>query len=139
MTDPVTAGLMSCVDLNHDFVGAEAIGKLAAKAPARRRVGLILETNDNADVDVVDSEDLGDLMTAPGEGIIPTLGTPIATNDSREIGSITSGTFSPALGKIIAMGYVASDVADVDTELIVQTPNSTPARVTSLPFVSRCV
>jgi len=147
MIDPVTAGLMGCVDLNHEFIGSDTIRKLAAKTPARRRVGLILETNDKADVggaideneasDENEAQKLRDLMTAPGEGIIPTLGTPITTKEKnpREVGNITSGTFSPTLGKIIAMGYVAPDVADVDTELIIHTPTPTSARVAALPFV----
>ena len=137
MTNPVTAGLMSCVDLNHEFIGADAISKLTTKTPARKRVGLILDTNNQADVS--DAKNLRDLMTAPGEGIIPTLGTPIIAGDSREVGNITSGTFSPTLGKVIAMGYIAPDIADVGTELMVQTPTPTPGRVTELPFVSRSV
>ncbi len=145
MTDPVTGGLMSCVELNHDFIGADAIAKLAAKTPARRRVGLILETSgggaETGDLSggaADEAKNLRDLMTPPGEGIIPTLGTPITTADaknSREVGNITSGTFSPKLGKVIAMGYVAPDVAEVGTELIVHIPSPTAACVTALPFV----
>ena len=138
MTDPVIAGLMNCVDLNHEFIGAGAIRKLTTKTPARKRVGLILETDDKTAIPGENSENeaknLHDLMTAPGEGIIPILGTPVTTKDSREVGNITSGTFSPTLGKVIAISYVAPDVADVGTELIVQTPTPTPACVAALPF-----
>jgi folate-binding protein YgfZ len=52
---------------------------------------------------------------------------------AREIGRITSATWSPTLERPIALGYVHRDFTAPDTTVAVAA--STPATVTSLPFV----
>ena len=65
----------------------------------------------------------------------PARGSAIRSGD-REIGAVTSAVWSPALQRPIAMGYVHRDFVEPGTVLtIVDGPHSSPAVVTSLPFV----
>lgn len=119
-TNPVSAGLMKCVDFAHDFIGAEAVRNFYKKGSPRVRAGLVLES--------------------PASGgfprDIPSTGTIVSTAAGREVGSITSATFSPHLEKIIAQAYLVSDAAQEATELLVKTaPKHTAAKVTPMPFV----
>jgi len=112
--DPLSAGLGWAVDLNKDFIGAEALRQIARDGPARRLVGLELEGRRIARQD-----------------------TPIHTGDAV-VGAVTSGTFSPTLQKSIAMAYVdaphaaegAALAADIKGALV-------GARVVKLPFYRR--
>ena len=53
-----------------------------------------------------------------------------------KIGTITLGTFSQCLKKPIAMGYVATAHAKVDTPVQVKIRNKMqPATITKMPFV----
>ncbi len=120
MIDPAMADLMKCVDFNHDFIGAEAVRKFSDNGSGRIRAGLVLEP--------------------PADGraptVVPTLGTVVADSEGREVGNITSATFSPQLEKIIAQAYLVNDSAEVDTELFVKTAHKdTAARVSKMPFV----
>lgn len=65
--------------------------------------------------------------TAPGSLVGATV-----HRDDREIGRITSATWSPSLGAAIALGYVHRDAVAVDTAVTVA---GTAAVVTALPFV----
>jgi folate-binding protein YgfZ len=63
---------------------------------------------------------------------------PIESND-KEIGWITSATFSDRLGKSIALGYVKRPFNEMGIKLIAREPNAaggfgTPVEITSLPF-----
>ncbi|MGB7159255.1 MAG: glycine cleavage system aminomethyltransferase GcvT [Tepidisphaeraceae bacterium] len=112
--DPLSAGLQWAVDLKKDFIGAEALRKIAEKGPARKLVGLELEGRR-----------------------IARQGTPI-TLDGKVIGEVTSGTFSPTLQKSIAMGFVDANHAGEGIQLIADlkgTPN--PAKVVKLPFYKK--
>ena len=52
------------------------------------------------------------------------------------IGEVTSGTFSPCLKAPIAMGYVSSSSADIDTAVMLKIRNKMqPAKITKMPFV----
>jgi aminomethyltransferase len=56
----------------------------------------------------------------------------------RQVGTVTSGTFSPTLEKPIAMGYVEPDVAAIGTSLEVDIRGRMePAHVVELPFYKR--
>jgi aminomethyltransferase len=60
----------------------------------------------------------------------------ILDGEGSEIGRITSGGFSPSLQRPIAMGYVASHLAEPGTRLkLEQRGKLFEATVTSLPFV----
>ena len=56
----------------------------------------------------------------------------------RTVGAVTSGTISPTLGKIIAMGFVDARLSEPDTDLKVDIRGvKTAARVVPLPFFKR--
>jgi aminomethyltransferase len=82
-TSPIEAGLGWIVDLSKDFIGKEVIARQKAEKPIRRLVCLELE---------------GRAFPRPGYQIF---------DGENKIGEVTSGTFSPALQKPIAMGYVS--------------------------------
>jgi aminomethyltransferase len=116
--DPITAGLEHWVRAQGQFVGAEALRKLGAKEPARRRVGLVLPPP-------------ADDQPPP----IPRQGNAVFDADRTEVGVVTSGAFSPHLEQAIAMAYVSSDAADPGTELaVVAESQPVPAKVVPLPF-----
>ena len=53
----------------------------------------------------------------------------------NEIGSVTSGTQAPSLGKGIGLGYVQSSFAKVDTEIYIDIRNTlVKAKVVKFPF-----
>jgi aminomethyltransferase len=111
--DPFTAQLDHLLDFRHDFLGRSALEELRRRPPSRRPAGLIGEAR----------------------GPIPTLGSPVADSTGREIGAVTSGTFSPTLEKVIALGYVTTDTP-AGAAVQVQTPTGPAAMtVTAIPFV----
>ncbi|HEU5236099.1 MAG TPA: glycine cleavage T C-terminal barrel domain-containing protein, partial [Pyrinomonadaceae bacterium] len=59
-------------------------------------------------------------------------GAKIISVDGKEIGRITSATFSPALNQTIALGYVKYDHLAPGTELVISGVNGI---VADLPFV----
>ena len=69
-------------------------------------------------------------FTLPTSGRVPSRGEPVRSGE-REIGSITSSTWSPALGFPIALGYVHRDFVAAGTSVEV---GAQPATVTALPF-----
>ncbi len=112
--DSLTAGQSWCVDLEKDFVGADAMRKVRDEGLPRQLVGLELD------------------------------GRRIARQHYRvfaggkEVGEVTSGTLSPTLGKSIAMAFIKSDVAEVGTTLEVEMGSKrTGATVVKLPFYKR--
>ena len=53
----------------------------------------------------------------------------------REVGHVTSGTFSPTLGKGIALAYVPPELGAIGTELAIQVRGEPhPAHVVKTPF-----
>lgn len=114
-TDPFTAGLGFAVDLDKaDFIGREALEVAKARADRPKRVGLELEGKRIA-----------------REGTILWMG-------DREIGRVTSGTFSPTLGRSIAMAYVAPDAAAPGTRIEADIRGRREAAtVVKLPFYRR--
>ena len=64
-------------------------------------------------------------------------GCPILAG-GQTVGEVTSGSYSPTLGKAIAMGYVAPEFAKPGIELQIDIRGrQEPARVVELPFYSR--
>lgn len=115
-TTPFDAGLERVVKLDKpgDFVGRDALAKVAATGPAKRLVGLVVE----------------------GRGIARH-GHPVHLGE-RRTGVVTSGTQSPTLGVPIAMAYVAPGDAETGTIVEVEIRgNRVPARVVPLPFYRR--
>jgi aminomethyltransferase len=63
-------------------------------------------------------------------------GARILDGEGNEVGRITSGGFSPSLGRPIAMGYVATHLSDIGTALkLEQRSKLFDARVVPMPFV----
>jgi glycine cleavage system T protein (aminomethyltransferase) len=114
--DPFTAGLGHAVDFDHDFLGRGALESLRDKPTTRRRVGLVLED------------------TGIG-GPIPRLGDEVFDSEGKAVGSVTSGTFSPVRGRIVAMAYVTPDAAAEGGELRLGVEPDRPALVVGLPIV----
>jgi len=115
-TNPFDAGLGRVVKLDKpgDFVGREALARVAAEGPAKRLVGMVIT----------------------GRGIARH-GYPVLDGDGRT-GVVTSGTHSPTLGKPIAMAYVAPDDAEPGTILSVEIREQPVAsEVVPLPFYKR--
>jgi aminomethyltransferase len=114
-TTPLEAGLSRFVKLDGpDFCGRAALLRQREQGLTRRLVGL--EMLDRA---------------------IPRPHYPVLL-DGQEIGQVTSGTFSPTLGKGIALAYVPTDHAAVGTELaIVVRDQPHPARIVKTPFYRR--
>ena len=65
-------------------------------------------------------------------------GVAIKSMDGKEIGRLTSTTYSPHLGHTIALGYVKYDYLAPGTEVnVVSERGEVEARITALPFVTR--
>lgn len=118
-TTPLEAGIAWTVKFHkEDFIGKEALLSQKASGVKRRLSGLeLLERG------------------------IPRTGYSILA-DSKKIGYVTSGTFSPSLQKPIAMGYVESNYAEVGTRhavplLVEIRDRRLKARIVSLPFYKR--
>jgi aminomethyltransferase len=80
--DSLSAGQAWCVDLKKDFIGVEALRRIAEAGSDYKLVGLELA---------------GRRIARQGAKI---------SSGNDVIGRVTSGTLSPTLGKSIAMGYV---------------------------------
>ena len=114
--NPFEAGLGRVVKLEKpgDFVGREALAKVAREGPAKQLVGLRIT----------------------GRGIARH-GYPVVAGD-RRTGVVTSGTHSPTLGYPIAMAYVAPGDAEPGTILAVEIREQpVAAEVVPLPFYKR--
>jgi len=75
-------------------------------------------------------------LTVNGQGTVPQTGDRIRSGE-REIGRITSATFSPALNHPIALGYVHRDFQEPGTNVTIATaPNEAAAVVTAVPLVN---
>ncbi len=109
--DSISAGQDWCVHLDHDFIGVEALRRVKEHGPARRLVGLELA---------------GKRIARQGADILA---------DNRPAGVVTSGTMSPTLGKSIAMGFVAAELAAPGSAVRIDLRGRVEeARVVPLPF-----
>jgi len=109
---PLEAGLSKFVDLKKDFVGREALLKRQAQGVSRKIICFISETrrSPRSEQKIYDTQDV-------------------------EIGSVTSGTFSPSLKRGLGMGYVNNvGVALGQKILFGDATNKFPAEVTTRPF-----
>ena len=115
-TDPIGAGLTFAINKRRraegGFPGAERVLKLLEEGPPIRRVGLALEGR-----------------MAAREGAAAYAG-------DKQVGTVTSGGFSPTLGHPIAMAYVDAAQAAEGTVLELEVRGKRlPARVVAMPFV----
>ena len=113
-TTPVEAGLDRFAKLDHDFVGADVVRRQLEEGTARKLVGI------NVD---------GRSIARSGYSLI---------SDGKVVGSVTSGTHSPTLDRVIAMGYLDSEAALSGREIFVDIRGKlAQSEVTDLPFYSR--
>jgi aminomethyltransferase len=113
---PFEAGLGRVVKLDKpgDFVGRSALAARASSGPARRLVGLTIQSRR-----------------------IPRHGYPVLA-DGVACGTVTSGAPSPTLGQPIAMAYLNASPGGDDAVLAVDIRGeAVPAQLTDLPFYSR--
>ena len=111
---PLEAGLGFGMDLDKEFIGAAALRAQRDAGVPRRLVGLGIEGR-----------------RVPREQCRVRF-------DGNDVGVVTSGTFSPTLGRPIAMALVRGDLAREGVELAVDVRGRDVAvRVERLPFYSR--
>jgi aminomethyltransferase len=116
-TTPVEAALSWTIPKSRresgGFLGDEVILKQLKQGAVRRRVGFILQG-------------------APARGHENIL----SAEDGRIIGQVTSGVYSPCLGKPIGMGYVEKNFAKAGTRIQVEVRQKKVAgEVVKMPFV----
>ncbi|MGB5700376.1 glycine cleavage system aminomethyltransferase GcvT [Muriicola sp.] len=112
-TSPLEAGLSWITKLSKDnFVNKDGLARQKEEGVKRKLVAF--ELNERG---------------------IPRQGYAILDKDENEIGSVTSGTMSPSLGKGIGLGYVPTEFASPGSNLKIQIrKNSVGATIIKLPF-----
>jgi aminomethyltransferase len=95
-TTPLEAGFGRFLDLEKDFIGKGRLVSQQKEGVERRLVGLLTDSRRSP---------------RPGDKIL---------HSNREIGNVTSGGFSPSMGKGIGMGYVASRYIKEKGSLVVR-------------------
>jgi aminomethyltransferase len=110
--NPLEAGLGRFVRLDKtEFAGREALAGVADAGPKRQLIGLEVP-----------------------DGAIARQSTPVEA-DGRQVGQVSSGTFSPTLERSIAMAFVAAEVAqDAPSLSVVIRGNTHPSQLVDLPF-----
>jgi aminomethyltransferase len=112
--NPIEAGLgWSCKE-ETGFVGSEAVARARAEGTAEKLVAFKIE----------------------GQGI-PREGNPVMRGE-EQVGTVTSGTFSPSLELGAGMAYVRSELAEVGTEIEIDVRGKRRlARIASRPLYSK--
>jgi aminomethyltransferase len=114
-SSPIEAGLGWITKFTKPFTNSEALKTEKEEGPKRRLIGFeLLERG------------------------IPRKDYTVEDAFGNVIGTVTSGTMAPSLGKGIGMGYILSDRAAVGTEIrIVIRKQKVPAKVVKLPFYKK--
>jgi glycine cleavage system aminomethyltransferase T len=115
--NPFEVGLDRLVDLekDQDFMGREALRRVASEGVRRRLVGVEID---------------GDRLWFNDER------WPVADRGSSPLGAVTSALFSPRLEKNIGYAWVPTGQATIGTTLTVTTPSGDrQATVVPVPFV----
>ena len=117
-TTPVEAGLAWSIAKRRrqegGFPGAGIILKQLQDGVTRKRVGI-----------------------RPEGRLVAREGSPVVDAAGNRIGVVTSGGFGPSVGGPVAMGYVATEAAQVEMEIgLVVRDVARPAKVAALPFVA---
>ncbi len=118
-TSPIEAGLLWSIPKHRrnvgGFPGDTVIVRQIASGPPRRRVGILPEGR------------------APARE-----GSEIVDASGAKIGVVTSGGFSPSLGRPIAMGYVDRAHAEIGAKIgLVVRGKPLPAEIVKMPFVKK--
>jgi glycine cleavage system aminomethyltransferase T len=112
-------GLERLVDLEQeaDFIGKEALGRIAEEGVDRKLVGIRIG---------------GDPMT--DEGALNEF-WPVRGEGDRSIVRVTAGAWSPRLEANVGYAWVPISLAEPGTELRLRAPGGRTATVAALPFV----
>ena len=110
---PIEAGLSWTMDLNKasDFPGKEALRSMAAGCPTRKLIGLVLK-----------------------QRAIPRSGCRVMVS-GKEVGQVTSGTFSPTLRRGIGLAMVQESALGGEEPAVEIRGKLQEAELTELPFV----
>ncbi len=112
--DSLTAGQEWAVDLKKEFIGADVLRRMKAEGLRRHVAGFEIEGKR-----------------------IARQGTPIF-RDGQQVGTVTSGTLSPTLGKNIAMGLLATANTAPGTAVEMDIRGTrAAAKVVPIPFYKR--
>jgi aminomethyltransferase len=112
--DPISARLEVGVDFDHDYIGKSALEEIKRTGPKQVRVGLKLQSKRAA---------------RQGFKIL---------QDGQEVGTVTSGAFTPTVNASIAMAYLRPDLAQIGNTVQVQIGTERqPAEVVKMPFYRR--
>ncbi len=116
LIDPYQAGLSFACNLkDRNFIGRDALSVKAKATELPRRVGIAVEGR-----------------RAAREGAI------CFDSDNRQVGQVTSGTFSPTLNRPIAMAYVSSQSSAVGQVLDIDIRGTrVVGTIVDLPFYKR--
>ena len=114
--DPYHAGLgFACNIKDRNFVGRDALEQKSKLVTLPKRVGLVLD---------------GRRAARQGANVLDA--------DSRVIGQVTSGSFSPTLDKPIAMAYLDPAIAVIGTALDIDIRGTrVSATIVPLPFYKK--
>ena len=116
---PVEANLKWAISKNRivsgGFIGFEKIKSQIEKGVTKIRVGI-----------------------KPEGKIIAREKTKIFSQDDKNIGEITSGTFGPSVKAPVAMGYIENSFSKIDTKVFLEVRGKKyPASISSLPFYKK--
>jgi len=116
---PIEANLKWAISKNRivsgGFIGFEKIKSQIEKGVKKVRVGI-----------------------KPEGRVIAREKTAIFSEDNKNIGEITSGTFGPSIQASLAMGYVESSFSKIDTKIFLEVRGKKyPASITNLPFYKK--
>jgi aminomethyltransferase len=113
--NPYEAGIGFTVALDTDFVGRDALARVADEGPDETFVG----------IELVDRG-------------IARHGYPLTNDAGDEVGHVTSGTMSPTLSKAVALGYLPTAYADPGRAVhVVVRGDEKRARIVAPPFIDR--
>ncbi len=113
-TNPIEAGLGWLVSDRTDYIGAEVIRQVQQTGPTRRLMGIILQ-----------------------ERGVPREGYPVLI-EGQQVGTLTSGVYSPTLEKGIGMAYLPIAYAKAGTPCAVEIRGrAVPALVSTRRFLKQ--
>lgn len=111
-TSPLEAGLGWITKFSKDFVSKDFLLQQKNEGVQKKLVG----------IEMIDKG-------------IPRHGYEIQNKEGELIGHVTSGTQAPSLQKAIAMGYVKTNYAKIDTEVLIKVRDKLlKAKVVKMPF-----
>lgn len=107
---PLEAGWERVIDFGKEFIGRDALNRQKHEGLSKKLIGLVVDGRRT-----------------------PRHGNKIILND-KEIGYITSGVFSPHLNCGIGMGYILTDVSEIEFEIDLERAK-VKAKINDFPFI----